>query len=202
MSSAAVRAHTTADAATVYALLRDESTWPTWINLDSMIAERDGPDGPHSVGTIRLVPFRRLGIKLTTREQVVELVADRRFSYALVSGLPLADYSADVDLHPLDGGTAIGWSGSWRSEIPRDRAPHRTGNDPDLPAVPRRLGAQSRGSMSSLRTAKAGLLYAGPSRAADRSYPYHRRSNFHKSKYIYSNYSHIDPQRPDTQEMR
>jgi hypothetical protein len=118
MSSAAVRAHTTADPATVYALLRDESTWPTWINLDSMIAERDGPDGPHSVGTIRLVRFRRLGIKLTTREQVVELVADRRFSYALVSGLPLADYRADVDLYPIDGGTAIGWSGSWRSEIP------------------------------------------------------------------------------------
>jgi hypothetical protein len=56
--------------------------------------------------------------------------------------------------------------------------------------------------MSSHRTAKAGLLYAGPSLSDDRSYPYHQRSNFDKSKYIHSNYSHIDPQRPDTQEKR
>lgn len=118
MSSAAVRAHTTADAATVYALLHDESSWPSWIDIDSMVAEQTGHDGAHSVGTIRLVEFRRLGIKLTTREQVVELTPDRRFSYALVSGLPLANYRADVDLHPVDGGTAINWSGSWRSKIP------------------------------------------------------------------------------------
>ena len=52
-------------------------------------------------------------------EQIVELVADRRFSYVLISGLPLRDYRADVDLTPTDdGGTAIRWHATFSGRLP------------------------------------------------------------------------------------
>ena len=116
---AAVEFHTAADPPTVYAVLRDGPTWPTWIDIDTMEIETEGESGGESVGAIRLVHFRRAGKTFTTREQVVELVPDRRFSYSLVSGLPLRDYRADVDLTPSPGGgTDIRWAGSWRPAIP------------------------------------------------------------------------------------
>ena len=39
-------AHTTADAATVYALLRAGATWPTWSTIDSFELEREGAGEP------------------------------------------------------------------------------------------------------------------------------------------------------------
>jgi hypothetical protein len=42
------------------------------------------------------------------REEIVELIPDRRLSYVLLSGYPFRDYRADVDLEPTgDGGTVI-----------------------------------------------------------------------------------------------
>jgi uncharacterized protein YndB with AHSA1/START domain len=123
---ATVCTRTTASPATVYALLTDGSTWPSWINLDSMTLERQGADGGETVGAIRVFRFRRAGITFTTHEQVAELVPNRRFSYTLVSGLPLRDYRADVDLTPEpDGRTHIRWSGSWRVGLPGVGLPTR-----------------------------------------------------------------------------
>jgi hypothetical protein len=34
------------------------------------------------------------------REEIVELIPDRRLSYVLLSGYPFRDYRADVDLEP------------------------------------------------------------------------------------------------------
>jgi hypothetical protein len=52
------------------------------------------------------------------REQIVELVPARRFSYALLSGLPIRDYRADVDLEPRGRGTAIRWHSSFTPKLP------------------------------------------------------------------------------------
>jgi hypothetical protein len=49
---------------------------------------------------------------------VVEVVPGRRFSYALLSGLPLRGYRANVDLTPADGGTTIHWRSSFTPKVP------------------------------------------------------------------------------------
>lgn len=116
---AAASTRTNASPARVYGLLIDGASWPAWINLDSMTLEREGEDGGQSVGSIRLFRFRRAGIAFATHEQVIELIPERRFSYALVSGVPLRNYRADVDLAPTPtGGTHIRWSGTWDTGLP------------------------------------------------------------------------------------
>jgi hypothetical protein len=51
---------------------------------------------------------------------VVEIVPGRRLSYILLSGLPLEDYRADVDLIAAPaGGTTIRWRSRFR---PKHRA--------------------------------------------------------------------------------
>ncbi|GAA1032977.1 SRPBCC family protein [Virgisporangium ochraceum] len=103
-------ARSAADATTVYSLLADGTTWPAWSPLDSF--ELESGDG--GLGSIRVF---RTG-RTVSREEVVELVPGRRFSYALLSGLPLRGYRADVDLTPADGGTVIHWRSSFTPKVP------------------------------------------------------------------------------------
>src|SRR5512138_1903925 len=102
----AAQAESRADPATVFGLLKDGSTWPDWAKFDSCELERPGGHEPYGVGAIRV-----LSTRITrSREEIVELVPDRRVSYVLLSGLPLSDYRADVDLAPTGaGGTTIRW---------------------------------------------------------------------------------------------
>ncbi|MEV4311855.1 SRPBCC family protein [Actinocrispum sp. NPDC049592] len=108
------RGHSTADPATIYALLRDGSTWPTWGPLDRFVLEKAGTPEPESVGAIR--NFHTGKYKM--RERVAELVPDKRFSYELLSGLALRDYRANIDLTPVDGGTDIRWHTTFRAKVP------------------------------------------------------------------------------------
>jgi hypothetical protein len=98
-------ATTTADPATVYALLRDGASWPSWSSLDSFELERPGADEPEGLGAVRI--FRRG--RVTGRDEIVELVPDRRFSYTHTSNLPVRNYRGDIDLEPVAEGTAIRW---------------------------------------------------------------------------------------------
>jgi Polyketide cyclase / dehydrase and lipid transport len=110
-----VRAETTADPDAVYALLVDGATWPTWSPLGSFELEQAGPDGGEGVGAVRVF---RTG-RVTSRERVAELVPGRRFSYELLSGLPVRDYRADVDLaRAAGGGTEIHWRSRFLPKVP------------------------------------------------------------------------------------
>ncbi|HEX8805221.1 MAG TPA: SRPBCC family protein [Acidimicrobiales bacterium] len=114
-----VRVHTTADPATVHALLLDGSTWPTWSPLSSFELEAPAPDGTEGVGALRIFRTRRGPLTITSRERVVEVVPDRRFSYAALSGLPVRDYRADVDVEPDPaGGSTIRWHSTFRGAFP------------------------------------------------------------------------------------
>lgn len=114
-----VRAHTTAHPETVYALLRDGASWPRWSPIGSFELERRADsDDPEGVGAIRVFRSRRLGTKVTSREQIVELVPGRRFSYTLLSGMPIRGYRADVDLEPTKDGTTIRWHSSFEPKVP------------------------------------------------------------------------------------
>ncbi len=108
------RSWTAARPAEVYELLRSGATWPVWSPIGSFELEREGPDGGESLGAVREF---RTG-RATSREEIVELRPDRRFSYALLSGLPMRGYRADVDLEARDGGTAIHWHSSFHAKVP------------------------------------------------------------------------------------
>jgi hypothetical protein len=101
-----VRARSTADQSTVYKLLADGSTWPTWSPIGSFELQQPGEGAPEGLNAIRVF---RTG-RSTSVERLVELVPGRRLSYILLEGLPLVDYRADVDLEPApNGGTIIRW---------------------------------------------------------------------------------------------
>ena len=70
-------ATTTADPATVYALLRDGAGWPAWTPIESAEIERPGAEEPEGIGAVRLYRSGRV----TGRDEIVELVPDRRFAY-------------------------------------------------------------------------------------------------------------------------
>jgi hypothetical protein len=108
------RATTTADPATVYALLRDGAGWPSWAPIDSFELERPGADEPEGVGAVRLLR----GGRVTGHDTIVELVPDRRFSYTHTSNLPIRNYRADVDLEPVAGGTGIRWVSTFDPKWP------------------------------------------------------------------------------------
>jgi Polyketide cyclase / dehydrase and lipid transport len=113
-----VKVHTTADPAVVYARLRDGASWPSWSPIESFELDRLGPDGDEGVGARRIFRTRTLGRVTRSHEEIVELVPDRRFSYALLSGLPLRGYRADVDLEPAAPGTLIHWHSSFEAKVP------------------------------------------------------------------------------------
>jgi hypothetical protein len=108
-----VRVPTTGRPDAIYALLRDGATWPTWSPLGSFELEAKAADEPEGIGAIRVF---RTG-RYTSRERVVELVPDRRFSYQLVSGLALRDYRADIDLDTDPAGTTIRWHITFRPKV-------------------------------------------------------------------------------------
>ena len=99
----------------VFALLKDGATWPDWTIFDAFELVRPGEGGPSGVGEIHV-----FSTSLTrAREEIVELVPDRRLSYILLSGFPFRDYRADVDLSAReDGGTSIAWRAAFDPKYP------------------------------------------------------------------------------------
>jgi uncharacterized protein YndB with AHSA1/START domain len=109
-----ITATTPAPPAAVYALLRDGATWPEWSPLGSFELEQTGESETEGVGAIRV--FRTGRVK--SREEIVELVPERRLSYVLLSGLAIRNYRADVDLEPAGEGTRIRWHSSFDPKLP------------------------------------------------------------------------------------
>ena len=94
----------------VWALLSDRSTWPSWSPLGSHAGVSPGEDGdPDGVGGIAEFVTGRNRV----REEIVERVPPRTLSYRLLSGLPLRDYRAVIELTPSGGGTRIQWTSTF-----------------------------------------------------------------------------------------
>jgi hypothetical protein len=107
-------ATTTADPATVYALLREGATWPTWSPIESFELERPGADEPEGIGAVRLFRSGRV----IGHDEIAELVPNRRFAYAHWSNLPVRNYRGEVDLEPVAEGTAIRWVTQFDPKFP------------------------------------------------------------------------------------
>ena len=109
-----VTKHSTATPEAVFALLADGSTWPRWSPIEAFELEQPGDPPPEGVGAIRV--FRRG--RTTGRDQIVELVPGRRLGYVSLSGLPVRDYRANVDLESDGDGTRIRWQASFAPKVP------------------------------------------------------------------------------------
>jgi uncharacterized protein YndB with AHSA1/START domain len=112
-----VTVESAADPAAVYALLRAGETWPTWSPITSYELVKAAP-GADGVGEIRIFHTKQVLGTVHSREEVVELIPDRRVSYTLEHGMPLRNYRADVDLTPTATGTAIRWHSTFDPAVP------------------------------------------------------------------------------------
>ena len=122
------RARSGASPAEGFAVLADVSCWTRWGIWHRAELERPADEGPPGsggavgggaggTGAIRVLTSRAFGRTIVSRELVTEAVPGELVGYELLSGLPLRNYRARVELAPDGTGTAIRWVSRF------DRAP-------------------------------------------------------------------------------
>ena len=109
-----VEAHAAAPVEAVWPLLGEAERWKQWSFLTRTELERPGAPEPDGAGAIRR--FSRMGIG--SREQVVAWEPPHHLTYTILSGFPVRNYLADVDVAPEDGGTRITWAATFDEKIP------------------------------------------------------------------------------------
>jgi hypothetical protein len=109
-----VAAWTPAAPSAVYGLVVDGATWPTWTPIGGFALEREGRHGGESEGAIRV--FKTGTIR--SREELVELRANKGLAYVARSGLPIRAHRAEITLTPHDGGTTIEWREDFEPTLP------------------------------------------------------------------------------------
>jgi uncharacterized protein YndB with AHSA1/START domain len=98
----------------VWRLLVDATAWKLWSRVSPAEREREGVPAPDGVGSIR-----RLGPgRFASREEVVVFDPPHHFAYVLLSGLPVREYRADVQLSADGDGTLIAWRGRFVAKWP------------------------------------------------------------------------------------
>jgi uncharacterized protein YndB with AHSA1/START domain len=87
----------------VFDLLTDHRGYSKLTPLRKTELEREGQPAPNGVGAIRVLE----AIGPALREEVIAYEAPSRFSYTLLSGLPVRDHVGTVELAPQGAGTKI-----------------------------------------------------------------------------------------------
>lgn len=85
---------------TVFAVLTDHRKYSELTPLRKSVLEREGEPAPNGVGAIR----KLTAVGPALREEVIGYEAPGRFSYTLLSGLPVRDHVGTVELIGQDGG--------------------------------------------------------------------------------------------------
>jgi uncharacterized protein YndB with AHSA1/START domain len=88
---------------TIFEVLTDHRGYAKLTLLRRSELEREGEPAPNGLGAIR--KLSAAGPPL--REEVIAYEPPSRFSYALLSGLPVRDHVGAVSLEPRDGGTKV-----------------------------------------------------------------------------------------------
>jgi uncharacterized protein YndB with AHSA1/START domain len=88
---------------TVFAVLTDHRGYAKLTPLRKAELEREGEPVPDGVGAIR----RLSAVGPPLREEVLAYEPSTRFSYTLLSGLPVRDHVGTVELTPEAGGTRV-----------------------------------------------------------------------------------------------
>ena len=105
MTSIEVNGTIDAPISTVWALLADARGYQVWGMMRSSTLERTGSPTDDGVGAVR-----RFGAwPVFSREEVVAFEPPNRLSYVLLSGLPVVNYRADVELRQVGQQTTVVW---------------------------------------------------------------------------------------------
>jgi len=102
-----------ASASRIFQLLYDGPSWPRWSKFTKFRLEKKGISERLGIGAIRVMSTRISRV----REQIIDAEPDTRFSYTLLSGLPLKDYRADVELTAFGENTRIVWRARFRPQF-------------------------------------------------------------------------------------
>lgn len=87
----------------VFDVLTDHRRYAEITRLRKSTLEREGDPAPDGVGAIRVLA----AVGPPIREEVVVYERPSRFSYKVLSGLPLRDHLGTVSLEPSDTGTRV-----------------------------------------------------------------------------------------------
>lgn len=87
----------------VFDVLTDHRRYAEITRLRKSELEREGEPAPNGVGAIRVLS----AVGPPIREEVVSYERPSRFSYKVLSGLPLRDHLGTVSLEPSEGGTRV-----------------------------------------------------------------------------------------------
>jgi uncharacterized protein YndB with AHSA1/START domain len=103
MASFRLEEQVAASPETVFGVLTDHRGYARLMPLRKSELEREGEPAPNGVGAIR-----RLSVAgPPLREEVLAYEPSARFSYKVLSGLPVRDHVGTVSLEPRDGGTRV-----------------------------------------------------------------------------------------------
>lgn len=88
---------------TVFEVLTEHRRYSEITRLRKSVLEREGEPSPDGVGAIRVLS----SVGPPLREEVLAYEAPSRFSYTLLSGLPVRNHVGTVELAPQGDGTKI-----------------------------------------------------------------------------------------------
>lgn len=88
---------------TIFEVLTDHRGYKSLTPLRKSELEREGDPAPNGVGAIRVLS----AVGPPLREEVLAYDAPTRFSYKLLSGLPVRDHVGTVALDPEGDGTRV-----------------------------------------------------------------------------------------------
>jgi len=103
----------------VFDVLTDHRRYPEITQLRRAELEREGKPEPDGVGAIRVLTLAGPPM----REEVLAYERPYRFSYTLLSGLPVRDHVGTVELSPSEGGTEVVYAIHTTPTIPFAGAP-------------------------------------------------------------------------------
>lgn len=108
-----------AEPATVWALISDATRYAEWGPWSAAEYQHPGDASPHGPGAVYwLRSSRRAYLRyVTSVEKVLEVEEGRHLAYAVVGGMPVRNYRADVTLTPATGGTRIRWAATWDATL-------------------------------------------------------------------------------------
>src|SRR6476660_6005204 len=99
---------------TIFEILVDHRGYSRITRLRKSELEREGEPSPNGAGAIRVLSA--LGPPL--REEVLTYEEPSRFSYTLLSGLPVRDHVGTVELTPNGGGTKMVYAVKTQPTVP------------------------------------------------------------------------------------
>ena len=114
MASFTLTREIAAPAETVFEVLTDHRRYSELTPLRKAELEREGEPAPNGVGAIR----KLTAVGPPMREEVIAFEAPKRFSYTVLSGLPVRDHVGTVELTPQDGGTRMIYAVRTQATIP------------------------------------------------------------------------------------